>query len=213
MRIPAKGAIGQWGSHGVWSDAQATTCSGGSTRACAATEPQSLGSPPSGDVASEGGAVAAGGLPPAPSNHSCAHIGKYRKSDNGSHHVLGSAWPGLNHIDPISFGLAGTSGWKLMSTCTSSARGGPRSFQPSVSDLNPCPAPHAAHSPRDPFNPALYAVRGWRHRWAAAQAAAPDSDPSGTWLKPRAARRRRGGGAAAARRRRGDLRRRGCCRC
>ena len=33
---------------------------------------------------------------------------------------------------------------------------------------------------------------------AAAQAAAPDSDPSGTWLKPRAARRRRVSGTAAA---------------
>ena len=37
---------------------------------------------------------------------------------------------------------------------------------------------------------------------AAAQAAAPDSDPSGTWLKPRAARRRRRVSSALAARRR-----------
>ena len=88
----------------AWSDAQATTCSGGSTRACAATEPQSLGSPPSGDVASEGGAVAAGGLPPAPSNHSCAHNVVVGKSDNRPLNVLGSAWPGLNPIELDTLG-------------------------------------------------------------------------------------------------------------
>ena len=41
----------------------------------------------------------------------------------------------------------------LRSTCCCRRCGGSRSFRPLVSDFNPCPAPHAAHSPHNPSPP------------------------------------------------------------
>jgi len=71
-----------------------------------------------------------------------------------------------------------------------------------VRRLAPCLTKHARKPCAPPASPIpSSSCNAMTHRLGtAAQAAAPDSDPSGTWLKPRAARRR-GGAALAARRR------------